>query len=223
MTTTERHAPRPPIPASLEERPTVGGLVVPWVNVELADGGVDFRAQHHSRAIACWTQGLCQVCGNALRRPLVLLCTADRLKNLVFDAEPPLHPECCVYTSHACPMIGGRQTHYRAGDAVSEGARGQECADPGCDCGGWVATPAQPGDRSKRGTPAHPWYAVYATGYELVGDAANPGQVLGGMVRPDQVLVVRHVSTPGEGRVWRRVDDPLDDYTSPVTEQEARR
>jgi len=29
---------RPPIPATLADRPVRGGLAYPWVNVELADG-----------------------------------------------------------------------------------------------------------------------------------------------------------------------------------------
>src|SRR5882757_3826427 len=40
------------IPASCSGRPTVGGVVAPFVNIRLADGGVDFHpASGHVRAV----------------------------------------------------------------------------------------------------------------------------------------------------------------------------
>ena len=60
---------RPPIPATCESPPTIGGLVIPWINVQLADGGVDFAAQHDSRAQRCYLECLCQACSAPIERP----------------------------------------------------------------------------------------------------------------------------------------------------------
>lgn len=49
-----------PIPASCAHRPTVGGLVAPFVNIRLADGGVDYRTPHQATYARCWTENLCQ-------------------------------------------------------------------------------------------------------------------------------------------------------------------
>lgn len=192
----------PPIPARLEHRPTSGGLVHPWVNVTLAGGGVDFRSQHRARSEAAWTQGLCQVCGDKLTVPLVLLGGPNQLERLLFD-EPPCHPECAAYASQACPMVAGRLTHYPDRQRVSQGHRGTKCPDPGCECDGWV--PDSEGV-DHGGEPAHVWYAVYASGYSV---AFQPdGRLIGGALARDQVLKVRLVSRPGEGRCWTSVDDP---------------
>lgn len=208
--TAARTAAVPPVPARCADRPTVGGLVHPYVNVTLAGGGVDFRAQHHTRAVECVSNNLCQVCAQPLVHPIVLLGTDRALAELVFG-EPPLHPECAVYTSRACPMVAGRRTHYASGPSVSERERGRACFLPGCDCGGWVA---HPGSR-QAGAPAQPWFAVYVTDYAI---ATRPdGYVLGPAVTPDQVLAVRLVSRPGEGRLWRTVGDALAGYRPPAS------
>lgn len=193
---------RPPIPASCEARPTTAGLVIPWANVELADGGVDFRVQHESKVQRCWIEGRCQLCGNVIERPFVFFGGPRQLAELKFD-EPPLHPECAVYASRACPMVAGRMDHYRTGDPVADGPRGDRCVDPTCDCGGWVPTPGltpPPG-----GDPAHDWYAIYASGYSLGVTVDRPDRVHSGVLDSGQVLVVRHISTPGGGRTWKRV------------------
>lgn len=195
----------PPIPASCEHRPlTGGGLVIPWANVALADGGVDFRSQHQSKVQRCWREQRCQVCGTAIGRPIVLFGGPRQVAELQFD-EPPLHPECAVYVSLACPMVAGRLSHYASDDRepVSAGNRGKACPDPGCDCGGWVPTPGiTPGPG---GDPAHDWYAVYVSGYSLGVTEDRPDRVHAGVVARDQVLAVRHVSAPGMGRIWTRV------------------
>jgi hypothetical protein len=199
----------PPIPATCEHRPTIGGLVRPWVNIELADGGIDFRGQHRARAEQAITGHLCQVCGNKLRHPIVLLGTEDALHQLMF-AEPPLHPECTVYTSHACPMIAGRMTHHPARQPLAQGPRGARCPTPGCNCGGWVnhSTSGQ-GEE----LPAQPWYAVYVATYTYLRD--QNGTLLA-LATPAVVLRVRLVSRPGEGRVWVPVADALKTYKAPT-------
>ncbi|MBI3226607.1 MAG: hypothetical protein HYZ39_16290 [Mycolicibacterium cosmeticum] len=199
-------APRPAIPATCEARPTIGGYVIPWVNVQLADGGVDFRAQHESRSQRCWREGLCQVCAKPITHPIVLLGGPGHLAALQFD-EPPLHPECAVYVSHACPMVAGRLDRFADRDTITNGHRGGTCPDPGCKCGGWVPTAgaAEP----VPGKPAHDWYAVYVSDYACAVTAERPNRIHSGLVDPVHVLAVRHVSTPGVGRTWTRTSVPV--------------
>lgn len=201
-------AEAPPIPARCAGRPTVGGRVIPWINVRLADGGVDFRAQHNARLKLALTEGLCQVCSEPLTSPFVLLGGPQSLRNLIFD-EPPLHPECAVYTSHACPVVNGTATTLPTGQKLSEGRRGAVCVVEGCNCGGWIPND----DGRQHTTEPHPWFAVYTHGFQV---AVSPdGQMLGAMVLPEQVRRVRLVSRPGEGRSWATVVDALADYEPP--------
>lgn len=202
------HGP-PPIPTTCAHRPTIGGRVAPWVNVQLADGGVDFRNQHRARVEYALSRKVCQVCGTGLRYPMVLLGDSDSLVQLLF-AEPPLHAECAVYTTRACPMVAGEKAQYATGPSLSQGPRGKECFDPGCSCGGWVSANPPGGEKA---TEPHPWFAVWATRYVV---AFHPdGSVLGALVHPDDVLVVRLVSRPGEGRCWEKITDWRDRYERP--------
>lgn len=193
---------RPPIPVTCAHRPTIAGVVKPWANVQLADGGVDFRAQHESRAQRCWIEGLCQLCGTEIAAPFVLFGGPRQLAALQFD-EPPLHPECAVYASQACPMVAGRIDRYATREVVSYGHRGKTCVDPDCDCGGWVPTPGL--TFAAGGDPSHDWYAVHVSGYALGVTPDRPDRVHSGVVAGHQVLAVRHVSTPGAGRIWKRL------------------
>lgn len=206
------HGGPPPIPATCAARPTIGGRVAPWVNVQLADGGVDYRRQHRTRVITALKRGLCQVDGIPLRHPIVLLGGPESVRHLLF-AEPPLHPECAVYTSRACPLVAGALAQTATGLSVSQGKRGQTCFEPGCTCGGWV--PSTPDDAKDEPVEAHPWYAVYASRFSI---ATRPdGDVFGALVELDDVLAVRLVSRPGEGRCWTTITDALTDYERPDT------
>jgi hypothetical protein len=199
----------PLVPATCAHRPTIGGLVRPWINIELADGGLDFRGQHRGRAEKAITHKLCQVCGTGLRRPIVLLGLAEHMRRLMF-AEPPLHPECAAYTSHACPMVAGRMSHHPARPTLAEGPRGARCPDEGCDCGGYVNH--QPSERTED-RPAEAWYAVYVAAYTAMRDQNGTLLVL---TTPAAVLRVRLVSEPGKGRIWVPVNDALKNYHAPT-------
>jgi hypothetical protein len=208
----------PPIPLTCAARPTVGGRVVPWINVRLADGGVDFRRQHTSKAQQALTAGLCQLCGTPLRHPAVLVGSPDSLRHLIFS-EPPLHAECAVYASRACPMLAGQLEQYATGPSVAEGSRGRACFDPGCTCGGW--TNHDPADRHDDTAP-DAWYAVYASNYQL---AATPdGDVFAAVLTPAQVLKTVLMSRPGAGRVWSTipVGEVLADYHPPTSIEEVK-
>jgi len=205
---------RPPIPASCAHRPVVGGLVAPFVNLRLADGGVDFRTPHHATYAKCWTEGLCQTCGQPLTHTAVLFGGPNQFRDLHFD-EPPLCAPCAVYASKACPMVAGRQERYADRERVAEGKRGHVCPDEGCGCGGFL--PTDPSAPDHGGDPAHPWYAAYVrpgawqlTGKKIITVCTDKGceherVIINGahlaMGSPSLKIVL--VSEPGTGRVWR--------------------
>ncbi|MEN4397344.1 hypothetical protein [Mycolicibacterium conceptionense] len=58
-------------------------------------------------------------------------------------------------------------------------------------------------DREPNGRPAHDWYAVYATAYAV--GATPDGRAHSAILAPDQIRAVRHISTPGVGRSWKRI------------------
>lgn len=202
------------IPASCSGRPTVGGVVAPFVNIRLADGGVDFRTPHQGTYERCWRENLCQTCGCPVGPLAVLFGGPRQVRERRFD-EPPLCPPCAVYASQVCPMVAGRLARYASRARLSEGARGHVCPDAACSCGGFVASDPDAYDAS--GDPAHPWYAVYVrtNGWRLVGHwVTGPCSDRGCL--HDRLLVngcqlievprkVVLVSAPGEGRVWRRL------------------
>lgn len=211
----------PPIPMRLQGRDlTPDGLVIPWINVQLADGGVDFRSQRDTRFVEAWAKALCQLCGQPLTKPLVLLCGPEELEHLTFT-EPPAHPECALYTVAACPMVGGHQERYATGLPLADRHRGKACPE-GCGCDGLVPTPGS-GPREGTGEPAHEWYAVYAARFGLTG-SPDGTRITGGYVHPDDVTRVRQVSAPGEGRLTppRPVDDWRDRYSPPAVAAVAR-
>lgn len=207
---------RPPIPASCAHRPTVGGLVAPYVNARMADGGVDFRTPHTAKAERCWRENLCQTCGRPLPPFAVVFGGPAQLRALRFD-EPPLCPPCAVYASQACPMVAGRQTHYATGPRVSEGKRGHVCF-AGCGCAGWVDTDPNAYDAS--GEPAHAWFACWVPiqGWTLTASYVDTPCTERDCVLPvhRRLLInacqlaeaprkIMMVSAPGRGRVWERV------------------
>lgn len=204
-----------PIPASCADRPTVGGLVAPFVNIRLRDGGVDFRSPHQATYERCWRESLCQTCGSPLVGTAVLFGGDQQVRNHRFD-EPPLCAPCALYASQACPMVAGRQSHYADQERLSEGSRGHVCPDAGCDCGGFRDSDPNAYDAS--GEPAHDWYAVYVragdwqvTAREVQVPCSDRGclhqrVILSGcqLVAPPRKVVL--VSTQAEGRVWRRLE-----------------
>ncbi len=204
----------PPIPVTCAHRPTVGGLVAPFVNVRLADGGVDFRSSHQATYTQCWRQNLCQTCGGRLARTSVLFGGPRQLYHHRFD-EPALCLPCAVYASQACPMVAGRLPTYATRDRLAEGPRGQVCPD-GCGCGGY--TDADPGAGDPGGDPAHPWYAAYVrtgrwrlTTHQTQVRCYDEGclhtrTLISGCELVDPPVRVVLVSTPAAGRVWTPVD-----------------
>jgi len=204
----------PPIPASCAGRPTIGGLVAPYVNPRLADGGVDFRSPHQGTYERCWRQHLCQTCGNPIGPLAVLFGGPRQVRGRRFD-EPPLCPPCAAYASQACPMVAGRMPAYASRERLVEGRRGRTCPDAGCDCGGFAESDPNAYDAS--GEPAHPWYALYVRtgGWQLtVHDVQvrcsdrgclHTRTLINGcqLTEPPRKVVL--VSTPEDGRIWQRM------------------
>lgn len=184
---------RPPVPQCLAHRPTVGGLVIPWVNVQLADGGCDFRGIHNSKWVKAWTEGWCQTCGRQLNRaePVIFLGGPNQIAEGGYFTEPLLHPECAAYAQQACPMVAGRQSHYAKHQHTASTARGAACYDPDCACGGWLPTPGLE-DGTPYGEPAHEWFAVRAIGWSAA--VAPDGHLIGGV--PTRVLRTRRLTRP---------------------------
>jgi hypothetical protein len=100
---------RPPVPPRFPQHLLRDGLALPYVNTRLADGTTDPVAMNPARFAQCWMEGLCQLDGQDIDADggAVLIGGPDQLRDLVFD-RPPLHPECAVYVTQACPVLGNR-------------------------------------------------------------------------------------------------------------------
>jgi len=204
---------RPPIPLSLKDRPVRGGISMPWVNVELADGGADFRSTHRARFERAWKECRCQSCGNLATPSAVLVCGPRQILSGHFD-EPPACPPCALYASRACPMVAGRVVTYPDRPRVVEGHRGEKCGTPGCECGGWRdIDPEHSADMG--GQPVLPWYAAWIRphAYTLTGHTAtvrcsdlgceHERLMINGAQIDGAPLKILLISEPGRGRMWR--------------------
>jgi hypothetical protein len=196
---------RPPIPARFPASQIRAGLAMPYVNVRLADGGVDLRSQHTARVEECFRLGRCQVCGQDIdgREGAAFVGGPSSIRDLVF-AEPPMHRECMVYATKACPVLAGRWARFPKGPRLAERARGRACYEPNCGCGGWVPDPSDAGPQHA-GEPNHPWWVVFASTWSL--GITPDGALHGAVLDPREVSGARLVSDPERGRVWERVDD----------------
>lgn len=210
--------PRPPIPASLADRPVVGGIAQAWVNAELAGGGTDFRSPNHGRYSRAWVNCLCQSCGNPTGPRAVLVCGPRQILNGRYD-EPPTCPPCAVYASQACPMVSGRSVTYADRPLLVEGPRGARCPDPVCGCGGHVEHDPEH-SASQRGRPALSWYACWVpanrwdlTGHYIRCPCPDPRcreqrlTINGAQLHGDPLKVIL-IAEPGAGRIWRTLTLP---------------
>jgi hypothetical protein len=113
-------------------------------------------------------------------------------------------------------VVNGSTVTYPYRLRVSEGNRGRQCPEPGCDCGGWQETdPEHSADQG--GQPVLPWYACWIhpdgytiTAHKAVARCADKGCeherliVNGGLLNVPP-LKIYLVSEPGMGRIWRRL------------------
>jgi hypothetical protein len=177
----------PDIPVRLSRRPVVGGLAVPWVVAQHADGTPVLGFISGERTAACLAGRLCQACGERLGSPLVLMA---RARDVVagYVAEPGLHPECAAYSAKACPMLARTMARYRSSPLPS---RLERCGDASCDCRTWV----RPGDRDLRaGRPREAFAAVWIDQGEYRSRGGGGADALPGLtLRGLRVLTVRPV------------------------------
>lgn len=174
----------PPIPVRLADRPTVGGLVVPWISVQHRDGRAALGAVHGSRVDTCLMGRRCQTCGGLLGDRLVLFARPrDFARGYV--AEPGMHPDCAAYSAKACPMVNGSMGRYRAS---RHNVEGKPCGEQGCDCPGWVSADNQD---ARLAGGAEAWFAVWLrlSDYGLATD--EKGALLGIAVTQVKPLKVR--------------------------------
>ncbi|MEU5943466.1 hypothetical protein ABZ807_30870 [Micromonospora sp. NPDC047548] len=80
----------PNIPLQLAGRPTIGGLVVPWITGRTPDGRYRFGAVDLDRQNRALTDRLCQTCGANLGTRTVFAMRDSDLR-LLISAEPG----CC--------------------------------------------------------------------------------------------------------------------------------
>ncbi|MFJ7416452.1 cell envelope biogenesis protein OmpA [Streptomyces sp. NPDC098077] len=153
---------QPPVPMRCAGRPTLGGLVIPWITLH-AGGRYLFGALDKDRRDRALVERRCQVCGQSLDERI---CLAVRPADVHagYTAEPGMHPECLAYSVRACPMLSGETTRYRATPASS--------GLPGV---------AEAGNGPRAGRPADAFDAWWITprSYCVKTDPEHPGQLLG--------------------------------------------
>lgn len=115
------------IPDHLKHRPTLGGMVVPYITGRRPeDGAWVFGAIDAQRQQRCLVSRCCQICGKPIEkppyvflvRPYEALVLPDfdtfELRTIARTVEPALHPVCVPYSVRACPMLSGRKKNYRS-------------------------------------------------------------------------------------------------------------
>ncbi|MFK0244562.1 hypothetical protein ACIQUM_07675 [Amycolatopsis azurea] len=140
----------PRIPMSLMHRPTVGGLVVPYVTLQTENGRFLLGHTSHERMRRAVAKRWCGVCQRPLGHRGVLMMRLSDLPHRC-TVEPALHPWCAKYTGEACPMIHGRLDSYRSSPARLDDNM-LESADA----------------ELRRGDSAEPWFAVWITSYDVI-------------------------------------------------------
>lgn len=182
----------PPIPAQLAHRPTVGGLVVPYISLR-TDRGFHLGHVSQPRWLEVIGERRCQVCGEPLVLAGIRHSPHDRWVLQVrpsdmaagYSAEPALHPVCAAYAAKACPMVAGRRETYRR-TPLNTTAR--TCDLPDCRCEVLDSNP-----NPRLGAPAEPWLAVWCRPDQYTVAVGPDGQ-LAGLVIPKDPTRVRPIS-----------------------------
>ncbi|MFV2172402.1 hypothetical protein ACFHW2_11530 [Actinomadura sp. LOL_016] len=177
-----------PIPVRCAHRPTVRGLVVPWVTLNHPHAGHLLGQTRPDRVAACVRDRLCQTCGHTLGDRVVVICRPQDLAD--YSAEPGMHPECAAYSTRACPMLNGRMTHHRK-RPVGLGAH--VCGDPACTCRAWGDGP---GKAERAGQPADEYVAVWLARKDYRPARGDDGEVRGVALRGVRFLRLRPVEAP---------------------------
>lgn len=173
----------PPIPVHLASYPIIGGLVIPFITLQHANGKAALGLVDPIRLELCLRGQRCGVCGSALVGKMVFLMRDFDLDRKC-STEPALCPPCAAYTQKACPMLNGQMAHYRA--SVSSFVT-RHCDDPKCLCRAWQA----PDDKTARlGAASERWFALWTLQYQLIHD--EDGRLAAGFAGL-RVLAVREI------------------------------
>ncbi|MDW6057998.1 cell envelope biogenesis protein OmpA [Streptomyces sp. FXJ1.4098] len=151
-----------PVPIRCAGRPTLGGLVVPWITLH-AGGRYLFGALDKDRRDRALAERRCQVCGQSFDERICLAVRPADVR-VGYTAEPGMHPECLAYSVRACPMLSGEATRYRATPA-SSGLLG-------------IAAVGH-GPRAGRPADAFDVWWITPGSYRVKTDSEHPGQLLG--------------------------------------------
>lgn len=98
MTDTEP----PPIPIRLDDRPTIGGLVVPWVTGRSPDDQHRFGAIDATRHRTAIHDRRCQICGGQLDRDRIVFAMREA------DLRRMVSPEAGMHMPPASTRRGAR-------------------------------------------------------------------------------------------------------------------
>ncbi|GIJ49382.1 hypothetical protein Val02_62680 [Virgisporangium aliadipatigenens] len=149
----------PNVPLHLAGRPTVGGLVVPWITPTTVAGLHLFGKITAIVQRRCLAERRCQVCGQRLG-DLAVLFARDSDLTYQCAPEPATCPPCHAYSARACPMLSGRRSHYRAGEHPA--------------LAGTVSDDAH----LRQGAPAELWSAVWVREYDVTVHPAVSGALV---------------------------------------------
>lgn len=104
------------VAVSIEGRPTVGGLTVPFM-VDERRNPIDFKAVDAAHVEDCARNGKCGVCGRKIRRGPIAFIGPDDGRTCF--ADPWMHRACSELAMAQCPFLSGRHD-WRGTEARSE-------------------------------------------------------------------------------------------------------
>jgi hypothetical protein len=156
-----RRRSAPPATPPYADRPTAGGLVVPWITARVGDRPY-FGSNDPFRIQRALVERLCQICGTPLGRRIHLLVRPADVE-AGWTAEPGLHPECRALSVRTCPMLNGVLDRYRQGPPAA-----------------LAHLSGQPGG-PRAGARAEAWddWWITPSGYRLRWDPDRPSRLLG--------------------------------------------
>jgi hypothetical protein len=98
------------IPSFLEHLPRHGEYPVPFV-VLWIEGKPDFRTIDTEKAVRCYKERLCAICGRRLGE-FSYFIGGDGCKRSHAFRDPAMHRECAEFSTLACPFLSGKRTGY---------------------------------------------------------------------------------------------------------------
>lgn len=100
-----------PIPVKLRQRPKWHGLPIPFTTFIGPDGQPDFKVNDIQAVHSCLMRKLCGLCGQPLKKPIVVIGGDLCAENRVF-IDPPMHEGCALYACKVCPYLANAEGKY---------------------------------------------------------------------------------------------------------------